>query len=198
MKAATALIRSVIALLPAAMFAAQTGASLPTFEDYRVRQIFQGKPAAPVLDTAVARRYRTRIKDGVEKGWGVYDEQPPRGRERPGPNFAGHYIVIQWGCGSPCLQMAIADAETGVILLPPIAADGKGFILPLLTLGNSVPGVAEIHYRLDSELMVIRATPVQSREHPSFEYYFVLSQGRWELLRRIRLSNDIHLGGDDK
>src|ERR1035438_5845146 len=57
----------------------------PRFEDYPATQIYKGKPAPPKIVTAEQRMYRTRIREGVEKGWGVLRD----GKERPGPNFAG-------------------------------------------------------------------------------------------------------------
>ena len=30
-----------------------------------------------------------------------------------GANFAGHLVVVQWGCGSPCQQAAVIDLRTG-------------------------------------------------------------------------------------
>jgi hypothetical protein len=189
------LVGASFALLVSMISAEAQGiSSPPKFEDYPVSKIYEGKPASPKIESEAARLYRTRIREGVEKGWGVYggdSEVYPRGRtERPGPNFAGHYIVIRWGCGSPCIQMATADAETGTLYSPPITANGSGsgFVLPLLTLGNRVSRAADVDFRLDSKLMIIRATPVQSERHPSYEYYFLLEQNRWRLLRRVRLS----------
>jgi hypothetical protein len=193
----------VVIGLPEAWFALLVGmtsggtqgtAPPPRFEDYPVGKIYEGKPAWSKLESAAARLYRTRIREGVEKGWGVYggDSQTDRleRAERPGANFAGHYIVIRWGCGSPCIQMAIVDAETGTVYSPPITAQGsRGFVLPLLTLGNRVSRTAIVDYRVDSRLMILRATPIQSERHPSYEYYFLLEQGRWKLLRRVRLSD---------
>jgi hypothetical protein len=72
----------------------------PRFEDYPATQIYKAKPAPPKIITAEQRRYRTRIREGVEKGWGV----PRDGEERPGPSFAENMIVVQWGCGSQCRQ----------------------------------------------------------------------------------------------
>lgn len=31
------------------------------------------------------------------------------------PNFAGHYILTTWGCGTSCLMGAIIDARTGKV-----------------------------------------------------------------------------------
>lgn len=196
------LLRICPALLATVISAAAQGTpALPRFEDYPADHLFQGKPAPPKLDSPAARLYRTRIRDGVEKGWGVHDggwgvHGEGQGSERPGPNFAGHYVVIRWGCGSPCIQLAIVDAQTGSVYSPPMTAQGSGFVLPLLTVGNRVSRPAEVDFRLDSRLMIMRATPVQSERHPSYEHYFVVEHNRWKLLRRVRLPDDARLRGD--
>ena len=33
-----------------------------------------------------------------------------------GPNFAGHYVVVGWGCGTNCEDNIIVNAKTGKIL----------------------------------------------------------------------------------
>src|ERR1017187_2859319 len=35
-----------------------------------------------------------------------------------GVNFAGHFVVAQWGCDSGCIQMAIIDGKTGQVHFP--------------------------------------------------------------------------------
>jgi len=130
--------------------------------------------------------YRTRIREGVEKGWGAFQD----GTDRIGPNFAGHMIVIQWSCGAPRLMMAVVDAQTGSVYNPPISFDGIGtqnLSLPLLTLGHRFSSNPEVEFRLDSSLMVIRATPKQTEQHPSYTYYFPWQDGGWKLLRRVLL-----------
>ena len=71
----------------------------PKFEDYLVKEIFQGKPALPKIYTSPEfRNMRTRIREGA----------------RTGPNFAGHYTLIFVGCGAGAVCLpAIADAKTG-------------------------------------------------------------------------------------
>lgn len=32
-----------------------------------------------------------------------------------GVNFAGHYVLAEWGCGTNCYGMAVVDASTGAI-----------------------------------------------------------------------------------
>jgi len=63
--------------------------------------------AAPVdlASHPLASRFRTRLREAAGKG----------------PNFAGHYTIASWGCGSGCLQYAIVDARNGRVFFPPQA-----------------------------------------------------------------------------
>jgi hypothetical protein len=163
--------------------------SRPRFEDYPATESFSGTPAVPKLKPGAERsvgdvhqNMGEVIRDGVQKGWGVFRD----GKEQPGPNFAGNMIVIQWPCGAPCMRMAIVNAKTGDVYYPPITATAKveEFSLPLLTLGNHVSRNPDVQFRPNSNLMIIRATPVQSQSHPSFTYYFLWNRDGWTLLRR--------------
>ena len=119
----------------------------PRFEDYAVTEIFNGKPAPPLIETPLERMYRTRIREGVMKGWGVLRD----GKEQPGPNFAGHYVIITWGCGSPCLMAAIVDLTNGHVFPPPFH-HGPGhsyFQVPW-----AFPAQPPLAYRLDSRLLI--------------------------------------------
>jgi hypothetical protein len=166
--------------------AAQTSRGHPRFEQYPAGEIFTGTPVAPRIVTALEKACAHEIRDGVERGWGVFRD----GKEQKGPNFAGHLIVIQWGCGAPCLRLAMVDARTGAVYYPPITANGVGarsFDLPLLTIGNAVSRNAKVQFRLDSNLMIIQATPSQAGRHPAYTYYFLWKQNRWALLGRAPL-----------
>jgi hypothetical protein len=107
--------------------AAQTlSKPLPQFEDYPVKEVFNQPPHTPILTTPEQHHYRTRIREGVEKGWGVWiNGEWGKEQNRPGPNFAGYYIVIVWGCGAPCLMMAVCDARTGAVYNPPLSWTGE-------------------------------------------------------------------------
>jgi hypothetical protein len=156
----------------------------PRFEDYQTVEMFTGTPAALKLATPLEQKYADQIRDGVEKGYGVFRD----GKERKGPNFAGNLVVIQWGCGAPCMRMAVVDARTGEVYCPPISFIGAGapsFDLPLLTIGDSVPQNPEVQFRLNSKLMIVKATPSQAGRHPSYTYYFLWQQDRWTLLQRV-------------
>jgi hypothetical protein len=68
------------------------------FEDYPAPHAFTGTPAPPRLDTATyGKTFRTRLRDGAKQG----------------PNFAGAFTVVVWGCGAPCQVVVVIDARTG-------------------------------------------------------------------------------------
>ena len=98
---AKAMMCSVLALcLSFALSTAYAEPSLPHFSDYSASNIFKGKPAGVDFKNNVdARRFRTAIRDGARKG----------------PNFAGHYALISWGCGIMCQSFVIVDSITGEI-----------------------------------------------------------------------------------
>lgn len=78
----------------------------PSFTQYRVTQRYTGRPAAVNLNTPQARRFRTVLTNGARRG----------------PNFAGQYTVVTWGCGTECQQVAIVDARTGRVYMTGITA----------------------------------------------------------------------------
>ena len=41
-----------------------------------------------------------------------------RNAAKEGVNFAGHYILTTWGCGTNCTQSAIIDARNGRVFFP--------------------------------------------------------------------------------
>lgn len=165
----------------------QTAIQVPRFEDYLVTDIFQSTPATPQLTTPTERLFRTRVREGVTKGLGVMRE----GKEQPGPNFAGHYIVVQWNCGSPCNMMAIVDAHSGIVYPPPI--ENEPLLLPLLLFpvpgdsDHAVPLSARVEFRQDSSLMIVKANPDQGRSN--YTHYFLWKNNHWTLLRRVLLTD---------
>src|SRR5262245_4303970 len=65
-------------------------------------QVFSGPVAAAKISSPRARMYRTVIRKGAKEG----------------PNFAGHYTIVVWGCGLNCRQLAIVDARSGEVFFP--------------------------------------------------------------------------------
>jgi hypothetical protein len=67
------------------------------FEDFAVPVSHPLKVTPPRIDSSEARRYRTVIRHGAADG----------------SNFAGHFAVVAWGCGSSCSERAIVDTRSG-------------------------------------------------------------------------------------
>lgn len=84
-------------ILLALAFVACAQPQFPKFADYPVTEIFKGTSAKPILTTPHQRLYRTRIRDAAAKG----------------ANFAGHYAIAEWGCGTGCSGTAMVDVQTG-------------------------------------------------------------------------------------
>jgi len=74
----------------------------PRFNDYPVRSIYKGKPVPPILNTKDLRMYRTMIRLGAKSE----------------VEFAGHYTIPVWGCGSACTSFVIVDSTNGRVYGP--------------------------------------------------------------------------------
>lgn len=73
----------------------------PQFEKYSALETYQGKMAAIDFSSyPEAEQFRTILRAGLSRG----------------PNFSGHYAVIEWGCGTSCQTHAIVDVTNGKIV----------------------------------------------------------------------------------
>ncbi len=66
-----------------------------------------------------------------------------------GPDFAGRYAVIEWSCGSDCVQAIFADVVTGATHRVPFLGVSR------TRLDDSEPLIAN---RADSRLMVVHGS----------------------------------------
>lgn len=98
-----------VALSPLALFAgAARSAEPPRFEDFADVQPLTGAPVAPDVDGSPrVHRFRTVLREGAARG----------------PNFAGHFTVVSWGCGTDCQVIAIVDATSGAVVFAPFVSE---------------------------------------------------------------------------
>jgi hypothetical protein len=125
-------------------------AQYPRFETYRIARVFTGAPATPRLTTPEQRRNRSAIIDGM----------------RNGPNFAGHYIVVDWACGPGCIHHAIVDAKSGAVFAPPAGG--------------------ELEYRPGSALMIVRTNCAAGTPGECDRDYFVWSDQKFARIESTR------------
>jgi hypothetical protein len=131
------------------------------FSEYPARHVYQGKPAQPILNKD-QRMFRTMIRSGA---------QSP-------VEFAGHYTVPMWGCGSGCNEFAIVDSITGRVYDAPFSLDE----LPMSWEDQHSDHVPErMEFHADSRLMKINACP--NEENCGF-YDYVMVDGEGLKLRR--------------
>jgi hypothetical protein len=109
----------------------------PKFSDYPV-SVFAGKPTSPDVESHPrSRLFRSKIREGAQRG----------------PNFAGHYTIVGWGCGSSCGSQAIVDAETGQVFHPRSLAAIDNVNIDIAALEGREESL--IKYRPDSRLLVV-------------------------------------------
>lgn len=162
MKSRTAIV--LLLLASSAMSGAQTKPR-PRFEDYPVKDIYRGKPAAPVLKTRNQRLFRTMIREGANSK----------------VQFAGHYTVAIWGCGSGCGEFALVDSITGRVY------DGFTVEDPTMQLAEQRPDLypkERIEFRPNSDLLKINGCP---NERNCGSYDFVMMDGKGLTLVRKEL-----------
>ncbi len=74
---------------------------IPKFEFYSIDEIYSGRIAEPDFNSKPeAATFRGAIRTAMSRG----------------VNFAGHYVVAEWGCGTSCQDHAIIDAQSGEII----------------------------------------------------------------------------------
>jgi hypothetical protein len=136
-------------------------ARLPTtaqrFQDFPAAGDFRGRPAAvDFTGNAAAREYRTAIRAGAVNG----------------PNFAGHYTIVGWGCGSACQGWAMVDAASGKVYV-----DKTMRVVDASSVGENPtePGVnAEydvLRFRRDSTLLIVLGAPGEDRRRDGIAFY---------------------------
>ena len=112
------------------------------FKNYPATETFSGSPAPVNLAShPQARRFRTVLQQGAKQG----------------PNFAGKYTVVTWGCGTSCQAIGIINAGTGSVYM----------------LDN--PAEAGVKFQLDSRLLVVNPPENLSENEPDWlqTHYYV-------------------------
>ncbi|MND93381.1 hypothetical protein D3C80_855670 [compost metagenome] len=73
----------------------------PRPEDYPAPAVYKGKPAKVLLDSELARTFRTRLTAALSQK----------------PVYAGEYVLTGWGCGSSgCYNQVLVNKRTGKVL----------------------------------------------------------------------------------
>ncbi|NIE63964.1 hypothetical protein [Burkholderia sp. Ax-1719] len=135
----------ILTVLAAGAMSGIACAHTPQFSDCPA--IVKAKHATPPLlfSDARARQYRSAIREA--------SMQPV--------DFAGHYVLAQWGCGSGCVMAAAIDKSTGRVTS-----------LPFSVSDWPLDVTEPLKYQADSCLLVIRGSRNESAEHGTYYYAF--------------------------
>jgi hypothetical protein len=136
------MMRAWLVLLAMALPASAT----PSFEDFAVPAWHGPRAAAVVLGSENARRYRTRLKGAFEEG----------------PNFAGRFTIVIWGCGTSCAVLAVIDQGTGEVFFSPAVAFGDWAMWETEDYG--------FHYQTGSRLLELSGC-INGTDHCGRHYY---------------------------
>jgi hypothetical protein len=144
-------------------------AKAPTFASHRVA--VPQVPGGAKLDLGsnpVARKYRTVMRQQLELG----------------SNFAGHYRVAAWGCGSSCSMFAVLDINTGRVITPEGFSHTSGVFFGVdngKLFPESQSDYGLFAFRKDSSLLVVLGD-LDEDESREGAFYFVLDRERLKLV----------------
>ncbi len=129
----------LLAVLPAA---AQVSSPPPRFEDYPVHENWERKVPRIQFQSRADRMYRTQFINA----------------SREKPNFAGHYRLTTWGCGTSCLEGGIVNLSDGSLIPVPVSGygDKTKWALCIFVTGGEYAGAAQT--RVDSRLLITQCS----------------------------------------
>jgi hypothetical protein len=143
-----------------------TAKNPPKFDDFPASE-WHGTAAPIKLTTRSERMFRTNLTNA--------SKEPP--------NFAGHYRITGWGCGSACGAGALVDLQTGDVFPLPLASqNGRGWEKWIDCPRLLFKGPGD-EFRLGSRLMIARcgAYAPEPLDIPD-THYFVWENGRFRQL----------------
>lgn len=82
---------------------------------------------------------------------------------KAGPNFAGHYTIVSWGCGTACIEVAIVDATNGHVFFP---AQLQPLAYQAVT--DSTP---DMQYQIGSRLLIVAGSPMDREDNIGIHYF---------------------------
>lgn len=131
-----------------------------SFEQYVV-PLYGGPSAKPDLQSLPgSREYRTRIRDGIKQG----------------VNFAGHYAIVTFGCGTSCSSSFLVDVKSGKIFDFPLGGEEY----PMLSLD----------YRSDSKLIKASWWTIGDENPICVRQELVLKGTAFKFLRKVKTAGD--------
>lgn len=148
----------------------------PRFQDFPVKETWSPPPAPLKLTTGSERMFKTQLTNAAKLP----------------PNFAGHYEIGYWGCGSICSAAAVIDLKTGDVYQPPLAvSNATAWDRWIMCPGRFEN--AEDDFHVDSRLMIVRCGLNYSerlQKNIPDTWYFVWEQNHFRELLFVSGKSD--------
>jgi hypothetical protein len=128
---------------------------VPRFKDYPVAKTYWGKIPKLKL-TSDDEPWRDRFQ------WAIENQKV---------NFAGHYIVTDWSCGSTCVLGAAINAQTGKISWWKVR------------LNYDVE--APVSYRRNSRLIILSGCRGDDADYKTGTHFFKIQNGKFVHLKSV-------------
>ncbi|WP_051294103.1 hypothetical protein [Pseudoduganella violaceinigra] len=142
-------------------------ADAPRFEDYPARPYTGPVAAVRLHGDHEARLYRSRLREAAKSQH---------------PNFAGHFILAHWGCGSGCSMNKIIDARSGKVFHPAGVESNVVVNIDDSFFDNG----GTLRYRPDSRLLVLIGDPEEDENRRGISF-FEWTGTRMKLLRHVKV-----------
>lgn len=97
-----------VGLLAAALLANVDASGQDAFARYPAAIAPSARHAAPRIADPLSHRFRAALREAA----------------RGAPDFAGHYVLAQVGCGAGCIRFAAVDRSTGSVAWFPATVSG--------------------------------------------------------------------------
>jgi hypothetical protein len=145
----------------------------PAFGKYpTTAQEVVSTPRLDLTSNPVARTYQTVLRREMAEG----------------PNYAGHYRLAFWGCGSSCSMFAVVNLRSGKVIT---ASEFKTVVGTHLAADDFLPGTRSdgwgFRYKNESSLLVVVGAPDED-ESRAGAYYFLLQGGMLHLIHTTRVN----------
>jgi hypothetical protein len=149
----------------------------PSFAAYRVTSPETVEnPSLNLKSNPIAPTYRTVLRQETAQG----------------PNFAGHYRVAVWGCGSSCSMFAVVNLDTGRVITPEGFSHTSGVHFGVDTqklFPESQMDYSLLGFTKDSRLLVVLGD-LDEDESREGAFYFVLDHERLRLIHSTSVTRD--------
>jgi hypothetical protein len=150
-------------------------ADAPHFDQFQTKQETIKKPSQVNLKSHPnARTFRTVLRRGAAEG----------------PNFAGHYAVVAWGCGTSCVTFAIVNLKTGNVIFPDDFSSAHGIHLDADDFERiASTGYWGLRYKLDSRLLIVVGMLDEDKKREGV-FYYILDKDKMKRIFAVNVTKD--------